>query len=302
MDRRSFLLKSSVAGVGLTLIPSLVLRAQSDTELKLELLNALKLYAKDHLELDVKRSFFSKWSQDESMHYYLYVSLPDKVSAPDGMKDFEYFGSSKEAATLQQKKYVDQGFHTLLYKRSGADDYTITNSLLGFSPESMALLLFHAAAHQHLGKHAKLSLPIEEAVCEVLGVFGAQFFAERKGSVEEKGVKRLTKTIERSYKLINETIPQVSTDVVQNDKLYRKIEQKLFNDFYNADAFIQQRFIHPVNNAYLLKNQYFAKYYTLIKALAEKDKFIGTFLYNIERLPKAEDEAIEQVKKLLNAK
>lgn len=301
MNRRSFLYNSSVAGVGLSLFPSLVVAAQSDTDLKLELLNALKLYAKEHLELDFKKSFFSKWSEDESMHYYLYVSSADKVSAPEGMKDFEYFGSNKEAATAQQKKHVEKGLHTLLYKRSGADDFTITNSLLSFSPESMALLVFHAATHQHFGKHAKLSLPVEEALCEVMGVFGAQFFAQRNESVDENGVKRLTKTIERSYKLINETIPNISSDVAQNDKLYRKIEHKLFSDFYNADAFIQQRFIHPVNNAYLLKNQYFAKYYELIKSLAEKDKFIGTFLYNTERLPKAELEAIEKVKELLKA-
>ena len=86
-----------------------------------------------------------------------------------------------------------------------------------------------------------------------------------------------------------------------NEKLYRRLENKLFNDFKDNGSFIQQRFIYPVNNAYLLKNKYFAQYFDLLKKVAEKDKFINTFLYTLESLPKKQDKAIEVLKSKISA-
>jgi len=129
-----------------------------------------------------------------------------------------------------------------------------------------------------------------------MGGFGAKFYAERFDEVDSKKVKRLVKLIEKTYDLINKTAVKITDDLESNDKLYRKLESKLFPEFHKSDAFIQQRFIHPVNNAYFLKNQFFAKRYELLKSVAEKDKFINTFLYTLENLPKKEEKAIEELK------
>ncbi len=296
MNRKEFLLKSSLAGIGLSVLPSISFGKESLTNKKTELINSLISYAKDHMELILKKDFFTEWSDNEDYHYYLYVSEPNKVECPKEVKDYLYFGTDKDLAVAKQKEFVEAGKHTLIYKREGAHDFTITNALLNYSNESLAFLIFHEASHQHFDKKTKLSIDLEEAACEVMGGFGAKFYAERFDEVDSKKVKRLVKLIEKTYELINNTAGKITDDLNSNDKLYRKLESKLFPEFYKSDAFIQQRFIHPVNNAYLLKNQFFAKRYELVKSVAEKDKFINTFLYTLENLPKKEEKAIEELK------
>lgn len=296
MNRKEFLVKGGLAGVGLSLLPKISFGKESLTNQKINLINALVAYAKEHMELIVKKDFFADWSSNEDPHYFLYVSEPDRVEAPKGVNEYLDFGTDKNAARAKQKEFIEAGKHTLLYSREGAHDFTITNALLGYSNESIALLIFHEASHQHFGKKAKLSLSLEEAACEVMGTFGAKFYAERNDTVDIKKVKKLVKLIEKAYQVFNETATKVTSDQAANDRLYARLESKLFNDFHKSDAFIQQRFIHPVNNAYLLKNLFFSRDFQLLKLVAEKDKFINTFLYTLESLPKKEDKAIEALK------
>lgn len=300
MNRKEFLFKSFLASVGLSLIPKITFGKDSLTNQKLNLIGSLKVYAQEHMELNFKNDFFSKWSTDESPHYYLYVSEAHQVKSPKGIKDYLYFGPNKEMAIKNQKYYLGKGYHTLLYTRDGAHDFTVTNSLLAYDNESVALLIFHEAAHQHF-KKSKMNLFLEEGACEVFGTFGAQFFAEINDTVDLKKVKKLNNILEKSYEVINKTIVRIGADEDLNEKLYRRLENNLFNDFKDSGSFIQQRFIYPVNNAYLLKNQYFAEHFDLLKKVAKKDKFINTFLYTLESLPKKEEKAIEVLKSKLSA-
>lgn len=302
MDRKGFLVKAGLLGVGFSIIPNFSFGKESLTNQKISLIESLIAYAKEHMELSLKKDFFSEWSENEDYHYYLYVSEADKVACPKGVKEYIDFGTDKEAAEKKQKEFVDQGMHTLIYKREGAHDFTLTNSLLGYSNECIALLIFHEASHQHFAKKAKLSLELEEAACEVMGTFGSKFFAERFDEVDSKKVKKIIKLLEKTYRVINETTLGISADAAENDKLYRRLEAKLFSSFNKCDSFIQQRFIHPVNNAYLLKNQFFSKRYQLLKSVAEKDKYINTFLYTLESLPKKEEKAIEQLVQKISVK
>ena len=302
MDRKEFLVKAGLLGVGLSIIPNYSLGKESLTNQKISLIESLTTYAKEHMELSLKNNFFSEWAENEEFHYYLYVSEPNKVLCPKGVNEYIYFGTDEEAAEKEQKEFVDQGMHTLIYKREGAHDFTLTNSLLGYSNECIALLIFHEASHQHFAKKAKLSLGLEESACEVMGVFGATFFAERFDDVDLRKVKKVVKLLEKTYKTINEIILGISEDADGNEKLYRKLEAKLFSSFKKSDSFIQQRFIHPVNNAYLLKNQFFSKRYELLKSVAERDKYINTFLSTLENLPKKEERAVEELVQKVNSK
>ena len=87
MNRKEFLFKSFLASVGLSLIPKITFGKDSLTNQKLNLIGSLKVYAQEHMELNFKNDFFSKWSTDESPHYYLYVSEAHQVKSPNGTKD-----------------------------------------------------------------------------------------------------------------------------------------------------------------------------------------------------------------------
>lgn len=273
---------------------------QSETSKKIEFINSLKQYAQDHLELDFKKSFYSEWTKDEGLNYYLYVSEPDAVDLPSGSSDFMFFGTEKELVLKKQKELIDQGFHTLIYTREGPHDYTLTNSLLSFSNESIAFIIFHDATHQHFNKHGKLSLKLEEATCEVMGSFGAKFYASKNNQLESKAVKKMNRLLEKTYEQINKSVELIGENESKNEIIYRRFENRMFNDYNKSDAFIKERFIHPVNNAYLLKNQYYSKYYELVKQVAIKDKYISTFLHTMEHLPRNEEKAVEALRKHLS--
>lgn len=296
MNRKEFLVKAGLASAGISLLPSMAFGKDSLTNQKINLIEALKAYAEEHLELVLRKDFFADWSSDEDPHYYLYVSEPDKIEAPKEIKNHIPFGTDKAAAQAKQKEYIEKGKHTLLYSTEGDHDFKITNGLISNSNEGLAYLIFHEAAFQHFSKRTKLSYGLMEGACEVMGAFGAKFYAERNETVDLKKVKKMVKTIEKAYEVFNHTASKISSDQSLNDRLYSRLESKLFNDFNKCDTFIQQRFIHPVNNAYLLKNLLFARDYQLLKSVAEKDKFINTFLYTLENLPKKEEKAIEQLK------
>lgn len=302
MERRDFVKKATLLGVGASLLPQIVFAEQSDTARKLELIKDLKLFAKEHLELDFKKDFYSDWSLDDKLHYYLYVSSADKVQSPPEIKDYLYFGANHDGALAKQKEYIEAGYHTLIYSREAAHDYTITNSLLSFSDECLALVIFHDATHQHLSKHGRLSVKLEEATCEVMGTFGAQFYAEKHDVLDLKKVKKLNKLLDKTYIQVNKLITMVSDDKTKNEQIYRRFENRMFGDFERGNAFLKERFIHPVNNAYLLKNQYYAEYFKLIKSVAEKDKFISTFLYTMEHLPKKEEKAVAELREMIKDK
>ena len=75
----------------------------------------------------------------------------------------------------------------------------------------------------------------------------------------------------------------------------------MFSNLNINDTFVQQRFLYPVNNAYLLKNQFFSKRYELLKSVSEKEKTLNTFISTLEKLPKKETKAIEHlVQKISN--
>jgi hypothetical protein len=295
MKRKDFLTKAGIIGTGVLLLPHLLFGKESLTSQKINLINQMKDYARGEMKLKLRKDFFSKWSKNEDSQYYLYVSESNRIACPKDINQYVFFGADKENAESKQKEYIDNGFHTLLYKREGAHDFTITNSLLENSNESLALVIFHEAAHQHLSKKAQLSLGLEEASCEVIGFHGARSFSQSFKELDHKKINKLIKRLENAYELINRVSSSISDDTVKNQKLYFELENNLFSGLEGNDFFMQQRFIHPVNNAYLLKNQFFSKRYGLIRSVAKKDKTLNNFVCTLEKLPKNELKAVDKL-------
>lgn len=301
MKRRDFLLKGTLGAVGLTLLPDLIWAKDSETNKRILFINSLIDYGREHLEMDLKESFYQGWSEDEDLNYYLYLSHTDRIESPKGVKNYLVFGTDKEAALKQQKEYINQGYHTLLYTRNGKHDHKLTNVLLSYSKEATAFDIYHEATHVHLHKHGKLSPNIEEAACDVMGAFGAKFYAERNEDVSLKKVAKQNSVLEKANKEILKYAALISDDQTENNKVHLKLENKIFKLFSKSDQFFKNRFIHPVNNAYLLMALKYAKHYSLLKDVAIQDKYISTFLYTLESLPKKEEKALEKLKAKLAA-
>lgn len=299
MKRRDFLIKGSLGAFGLAMFPYFTWGKESFTEKKIQFINRLVLYGREHLELDIPSDFYTQWSEDEELHYYIYVSEIHSITPPKGIKSHLYFGNDKELALEKQKEYIQAGFHTLLFARQGKHEPKISNTLLSYSEPAIAFNIYHEAAHMHLKKNAKIAYQIEEAACDVMGNFGGKFYAERNKDLKLKEVEKQIDLIEKTNQLINGAAQKIGDNTEENNQIYLALELKIFKLFENKDRFLQDRFRHPINNAYLLMALNYCKYYDLLKQVAIKDKYINTFLFTLENLSKNEEKAIEQLQNKL---
>jgi len=295
MKRRSFFIKGSLGAIGLSLLPQISWAKESETNKKINFIHNLVEYGRAHLELDLKKNFFTEWAEDEDFNYYLYVSSTTKIESPKGVKNYLYLGNDKEIAQKKQHDYIEQGYHTLLYIRSGRHEPKLTNALLSYSNEAIAFNTYHEATHAHLQKHAKISVKLEEAACDVMGTFGSKFYAERHTDLDKKNTEKQNLVFEKANTEINKYASLITDNIENNNKIHEKLERKLFKLFKGSDNFFKNRFIHPVNNAYLLMMLNYCSHYDLMKQVAIKDVYINTFINTLENLPKNEEKAIKQL-------
>ena len=296
MKRRSFFIKSSLGTIGFSLFPYLSWAKESETNKKIGFIKNLVNYGRDQLGLDLKKEFFTEWGEDENINYFLYLSSTTKIEAPKGLKNYLYFGNDRDLAQKTQREYIDKGFHSLLYTRIGKHQPKLTNNLLSYSNTAIAFNIYHEATHMHIKNHVKISSKLEEAACDIIGTMGSSFYAKKNESLESKLVEKQNATLEKANKEINKFAALITDNKEANDKVYLKLEHILFKLFKNSDNFFKNRFIHPINNAYLLMMLNYCSYYELMKEVALKDVHINTFLQTLEQLPKNEGKAIIKLK------
>ena len=296
MKRRSFFIKSSLGAIGFSLFPYLSWAKESETNKKIGFIKNLVHYGIDKLGLDLKKEFFTIWGEDEDINYFLYLSSTIKIEAPKGLKNYLYFGNDKELAQKTQREYIDKGFHSLLYTRIGKHQPELTNNLLSYSNTAIAFNIFHEATHMHIKNHVKISSKLEEAACDIIGTMGSKSYAEKNETLELKLVEKQNATLEKANKEVIKFAALITDDPEANDEVHRKLEHILFKLFKNSDNLFKNRFIHPVNNAYLLMILNYCSYYELMKKVAIKDVHINTFLQTLKQLPKNEEKAIVKLK------
>jgi|TARA_B100000795_G_scaffold269365_1_gene258532 flagellar biosynthesis chaperone FliJ len=302
MKRRSFFIKGTLGAIGLSLLPNITWAKESETNKKINFIHNLVEYGREYLKLDLKNNFFIEWAEDEDINYFLYVSSTTKIEAPKNVKNYLYLGNNKELAQKTQHDYIQKGYHTLLYMRSGKHEPKLTNTLLSYSNEAIAFNTYHEAAHAHLKKHAKIPIKLEEAACDVMGTFGSKAYADKNTDLDKKNIEKQNSVFEKSNAEINKYALLISDNVENNKKIHEKLEKKLFKLFKDSDTFFKNRFIHPVNNAYLLMMLNYCSHYDLMKKVAIKDVYISNFIHTLENISRNEKNAIKQLKdKLLSS-
>ena len=296
MKRRSFFIKSSLGAIGFSLFPYLSWAKESETNKKIGFIKSLVNYGREQLGLDLKKEFFTEWAEDEEINYFLYLSSTTKIEAPKGLENYLYLGNDKDSAQKTQREYINKGFHSLLYTRVGKHQPKLTNNLLSYSNTAIAFNIYHEATHMHIKNHIKISSKLEEAACDIIGMMGSKFYAKKNETLELKVVEKQNATLEKANKEINKFAALITDDTKANDEFHRKLERILFKLFKKSDNLFKNRFIHPVNNAYLLMMLNYCSYYELMKKVAIKDVHINTFLQTLKQLPKNEEKAIIKLK------
>ncbi len=240
-------------------------------------------FIKSNLQLKVRDNFYMQWKphDSDSMYYYLYVSKPDTIqTALDGNRVFYYF-TSADTAAIQEQFYRESGMHTLLYKTAGTSGAELNCKLVGYPAEAIVFILLHEATHQHIrGSETKINYAFEEAMCDAVAVVAGRKYLRKAHPSLRKAFRLQTMVLEGVYKHSNNYIDGYATF---NSGLKIRLEKALKTVEKNGNAFMKDRMLYPVNNAYLRRiSDYSVHYFRMKKLLGGKGDFSNKLHQAIE--------------------
>lgn len=214
-----------------------------------------KKYIIAQLGLNVGKGFYSEFEKDTGFYYYVYASKANAIALPDTMKgSFFYMGRSAAEAIVKAKVWAVAGYDTLVYRTAGTSAAMLNSKLLGYCRHNILFIMLHEAVHVHL-KRSQIKIPyaFEESLGDLLGNYGAMF----SGLVDYEKSRAMTVLNEQIYRFLI----QCSTGEISGEARQHHLNELM----KHADSFRIDRFQYAVNNAYLLRNQFYTQRYFLLK-------------------------------------
>ena len=102
---------------------------------------------------------------------------------------------------------------------------------------------------------------------------------------------------EKLYKCMNSFISRINSNPEKARQLDKKCNKRIHSILESANTFQRDRFNYEVNNAYLVKNQYYSKNYFLLKKILRKQKSIKGLLEIMKHLPERVEDCVIYLKK-----
>ncbi|MBP6334995.1 MAG: hypothetical protein KA444_05930 [Bacteroidia bacterium] len=264
------------------LIPGFVVKADS-----LLFIEDLKSFIYAEAGYELKESFYTEWSNEEKPYVYLYVSLSDSVKRPQEFKSsFIYYQTDEDSAKMKEQSYQRKGYHTFIYKTYANSAAQLNSNLIAYSKDAIAFIVFHEYIHNYLSERKiKIFYEFEEALCDVVGNYGALMYAQTRQKASLDSIQQQIESNEKIYKYMNQTVSMNNRNHVQVIEENEKCTKKVREILGNANLFQKDRFNYNVNNAFLLKNEYYSKNYFLLKDVFLKQKTLKAFLEVVEKMP-----------------
>ena len=255
---------------------------------QINFIKKVSVLIKDSLKLKVGDEFYTRYSENDSMFSYVYVSRKDSIcKVTDGA--FIYFGNHPHEAKIKADSFTKAGFDVMLYQTAGTSGAFISKRLLEYDSISIAFIMLHEAMHRHIANsHSNIPYEFEEAIGDVIG----NSFCGWYSGASVKKYFAFAFSNEEIYSSIN----KCSKGKLSKEKCDLKIKSQL----KNATLFQKDRFDYPVNNAYLLRNLFYAKRYFQLREIYQKIKNPNLFIDEMMKLPanlKQCDEMILNMKK-----
>jgi len=288
LNRRSFIIKSGLGALAATAVPELLFAAGSNSNSpKLKLLEEMSIFMSDQLKMNLARNFYKKWTDDGfQWHYVIYFSESHKICPAVYDRGYGFVHKNEVKETVE--KFSPSGFHSMVYKTVGTARAQLSNRLLSYAPADLAFVAFHEGMHQHFRRRRRNQLPpleMEEAASDVLGNYGALQFLQlhRKdfAPAKEQAImykEKLAEIINRFYWKVNERLPDKKTG-----HLYLRCQREIRNTIQTDQLFNLDRYLYPVNNAYLLRfSRYCLCYFILKEMLIEYNYEFGRWIEDVK--------------------
>lgn len=212
-------------------------------------------YISDKLGMNVGKGFYAEFEEGDGFYYYVYASKSNEIALPDTMKSsFIYMERNAEKAIEKATNWANAGNDTLVYHTAGTSAARLNNKLLSYSKHNILFIMLHEAVHVHLSR-SKIKIPyaFEESLGDLLGNYGTMF----SGLVDYEKARAMATLNERIYRFLI----QCSSGEISSESRQEKLNELM----KMADSFRTDRFHYTVNNAYLLRNQFYTQRYFLLK-------------------------------------
>ena len=251
-------------------------------------IDELKKFAFKEIGVELTGDLYTQWVKEEKPYIYLYVSLSEKVQQPIELTSpFIFYRTDEIAANEKALELKEMGYHTFCYKTYANSAARLSNRLLSYPKEAICFIIFHEFIHNYLEQQfIKIPYEFNEALCDVIGNYGALKYAQSTQNVDLAATENQIRTNEKIYTCLNATIskinknPQIVKNIQQVMTLNDKCSKIIRDILKKCNIFQKDRFDYTVNNAYLLKNEYYCKNYFLLKQKSIKD-----FLELMKTLP-----------------
>lgn len=242
--------------------------------------------------MEISKQFYTKWDENEKGHYVVYFSKPDEI-------DGHQRGFGDEVSAIDFKVKQDSlGFHTMIYHTYGSAAVRLSGHLLSYSEESLGFIGFHEATHTHFrNKGTYLPYSVNEAACDVLANYLTIEFAKKDKRISYLKAKKQRKYIEKIGNLVNQASSALKSGqtckFIKKSRILKRQVDKLDENYFE-DNFLKDRYFYEINNAFLLRNTYYSKYYFKLRELLNLTD-INTFLKVLDSLPKKEEECFAAI-------
>lgn len=243
----------------------------------------LKTYYITKTNCTINKDLFAKRAKNDGVPFnYVYVSKLNRVQNVLGNEPYIYSDDDSTDANDLCDKFSEMGLSTFHYKTLSSADANITTRLLNYSAESKAFLVFHELTYAYiLENDIPVSHPICEAACDVVGVMYSKQLLKEKHVLNKEKFNTEIKALETVYTIINSTIKKIENDSASCSKYCNEAEQKISNAVKNCDDFFKDRFLYPVNTAYLLKNSNNSTHYFVVKEIFQDSKSFKKFIHTL---------------------
>ncbi len=257
----------------------------------LKFIEKVKQFAFKEIGVHLKGDFYTKSMEMDKPYVYLYVSLPDKIKTPPGYSDLYFCNTDEMFAGRKSDSLKLKGYQTFCYKTYANSSAMLNKRFLSYPLEAESFIIFHELIHNYLSQQEiKIPYDFNEALCDVIGNYGTLDFFKTNKQLDLNAAKQQLEHNENIYWCLNKYISKINEKPGKVIVLNNQCDRMMKTILKECNTFQNDRFNFTVNNAYLLKNQYYCKNYFLLKKVLMKQKSIKDFLEIIKAVPANSEE------------
>lgn len=244
-----------------------------------------RYYMSTGVRLDT--DLYTRWVKGDKPLIYLFVSSKDSIYCSLSNDHFEFYDTAEYAARRKACYYSQQGWDTFCYRTYGNSHALLSRRLLSYQDEAIAFVVFHELTHNFILRNVGVRIPYEfnEAICDVIGNYGSREYAMKTGCIDPAMISRQIDVNEAIYRHMNTAIRQVNLDTSDAGGVHLGYRLFLDSIIKECNMFQRDRFNYPVNNAYLLKNRNYCRYYFLVRDVYLKQASLAAFLEIVKKMP-----------------